>query len=126
MQVEIQLLGVIVHGLGTYGIFFEGGTGMSKKNLVCASILYGLHEWVEKYGELPSTLHVQLDNCSGDNKNHTVMGLCAHLVGCGVFSETNVSSWRAAVTRTVFVYMVPTTRTRISFVSLSFRIEPLS
>lgn len=91
VQVELQLLGIKVHGLCSYGFFFIGGEGMSKKNLVCAGILYAICAWLAVKKVLPAGLHVQLDNCAGDNKNHTVFGFIAHLVALGIFVEALVS-----------------------------------
>ena len=91
MQVELRLLGEKVHGLGNFGFFYEGGQGMSKCNLVCGAILYGINTWLEKKQSLPAHLHVQLDNAAADNKNHTVMGFLGHLVGLGIFTKVTVS-----------------------------------
>ena len=90
MQVELQLLGAIMHGFGSLGFFFDGGHGMSKKHIVCGAILHCLNAWTSIGRPLPDALHVQLDNCAGDNKNHTVLGLCGHLVGLGIFSRVEV------------------------------------
>ena len=63
---------------------------MSKCNIVCAAILHGMNLWIGTGRPLPPNLHVQLDNCSGDNKNHTVLGFLAHLVGMGIFAGVQV------------------------------------
>ena len=84
------LMGIIVHGLGSYALIYEGGTGISKKNIVCAGLVYVLNDWLDQRKYLPDTLHVQLDNCASDNKNHTVLGLLGHLVGCGVVKRAQV------------------------------------
>lgn len=88
---ELQLCGVKVHGFGTFGFFFYGGQGMSKKNIVCAAILYIINAYKAEKGFLPGTLAVQLDNCSGDNKNHTLFGFLSQLGALGIFHTIKVS-----------------------------------
>ena len=63
---------------------------MSKKNIVAAGILFSINRWLERFKVLPDELWVQLDNCSGDNKNHTIFGFIAHLVRLGIFTAAQV------------------------------------
>ena len=53
-----------------------------------------LHRWLQRKkakGKLPSTLLIQLDNCSRENKNKIFFGYVEMLVSLGVFEEVQVS-----------------------------------
>lgn len=63
---------------------------MKGSNLTCAAILYTIQAYRSERGKLPSKLYIQMDNCSGDNKNHVVFGFLGHLVQLGVFKTIEV------------------------------------
>ena len=123
LQVELQLLGAIAHGMATYGFFFEGGQGMSKKNIVCGAIIYLINEWKEEKRELPDVLHLQLDNCAGDNKNHTMIGLCGHL--CGLASLAMACSRRCRCGQFSLSWLVNSAFTTVSAAKSSKPVDEL-
>lgn len=87
MQLPYQLLGLIVHGFRTFAFCFYGDQGMSKMNLVCGAILFAINSYLAANGRLPDELHLLMDNCPSDNKNHVVFGFLNHLVALGIFSR---------------------------------------
>jgi len=64
-------------------------------NTTCDVLLRTLRKvnaiMTEKGQGLPRILYLQMDNCVGDNKNKTVLGMCYHLVNEGVFDKIKVS-----------------------------------
>lgn len=84
-----KLEAVIDSGLGmhVYGARAALGGG---GNLMCTSVMLALMKRVEMGRPLGLTLHLQLDNTTGENKNNTVIALCALLVHWGVFVEARM------------------------------------
>ena len=88
--VEQQLIGVKVHGLGNFAFLHRhhvGTTGGSN------STINVLLQALQKIGpeRLGRVLYLQLDNCSGDNKNRFVLMFCAYLVHIGLFEKVKIS-----------------------------------
>ena len=108
-QLDLYLICVKCHGLGTFGFFWWGGTGISKKNLTIAGLVYVLNVYIKEKKKVPPYLHLQLDNCAGDNKNEILMGFCGHLAALGIFTRVTVlsmwtlSSWGAGCVVTVSI-----------------------
>ena len=66
-KLRLNLMGVIVHGIGIYGFFdyfqFSHGSNLT------ISILIQTFMMLDR---LPKTLYIQMDNCPGQNKNRCV------------------------------------------------------
>ena len=89
-QVEQQLVGVKVHGHGNFAFLHRhqiGTTGGAN------STINVLLRTLQKLGpeNLGKVLYLQLDNCSGDNKNRFVLMFCAYLVHIGLFDKVKIS-----------------------------------
>ena len=54
-------------------------------------MLHQILEQRKREGNLPEHLWIQADNCSGENKNHYVLGFCAWLVAQGVFKTVQLN-----------------------------------
>ena len=89
------LMGVKVHGhrMDHYIAHSRVGTG-GGSNFTIECILRTLRKLeAENYkgGKLPPKLYLHMDNCSGDNKNYTILGFCNFLVVAeGVFEQVKV------------------------------------
>ena len=90
------LMGVKVHGhrMDHYIAHPRVGTG-GGSNFTVECILRTLRKLSEENyastgGKLPPKLYMQLDNCSGDNKNYAILALCNFLVDQGVFEQVDV------------------------------------
>ena len=88
------LMGVKVHGhrMDHYIAHPRLGTG-GGSNFTIECILRTLRKvQAENYagGKLPPKLYMQMDNCSGDNKNYAILALCNFLVDQGVFEQVEV------------------------------------
>ena len=71
--------GVYFTGFVTYP-HYAGGP-----NILCSVLHLTFTRHVQQFGKLPQVFFVQLDNCGGDNKNHTVFAYLAYLVQQRVF-----------------------------------------
>jgi hypothetical protein len=87
------LMGVKVHGKGLYHYIAHPrlGTG-GGSNFTLECIVRTLQKLGDDSvdGKLPPHLYIQLDNCSGDNKNYVVTGFLNLLVAKGVFETIEV------------------------------------
>jgi hypothetical protein len=84
-HLKTKIMGVLAEGSAFYGFIiyphYSGGP-----NILCSSLHITLLKHAHNGGGLlPPVLFLQLDNCGGDNKNHTVFAYLAYLVQIGVF-----------------------------------------
>lgn len=84
-HLKTKLLGVLSEGQSFYGFItyphYAGGP-----NILCSALHLTLGKQAHRNGNyLPPVLFLQLDNCGGDNKNHTVFAYLGYLVQIGVF-----------------------------------------
>ena len=84
-HLKTKLLGVLSEGHSFYGFItyphYSGGP-----NILCSALHLTLHKQaLRNQNYLPPVLFLQLDNCGGDNKNHTVFAYLGYLVQIGVF-----------------------------------------
>ncbi len=84
-HLKTKLMGVLTEGEAFYGFItyphYSGGP-----NILCTALHISLLRHAEQcQGLLPPVLFLQLDNCGGDNKNHTVFAYLGYLVQIGVF-----------------------------------------
>ena len=89
-KMKHKLHGVIAHGIGSwlYAVPMNAGNG-------CNLTIETLHRVLSdiknaRKGQLPQTLYLQLDNCTGQNKNNYLMAYLSLLVEWGVFKEIEV------------------------------------
>lgn len=60
LQVPFCLLLVRIHGFRSMGFFFHDTQGISKMNVVCAGILYGINCCLDVSKALPKKCHLQV------------------------------------------------------------------
>ena len=89
-----HLVGVLPWGVGyskqphVYAVFKDVP---HDPNMVCSVIWAQLVERLECGHKLPSNLRLQLDNCSRENKNHTVLAFCSFLTAVGFFESVELN-----------------------------------
>lgn len=89
-----SVTGVKVHGLGNFLYIVHPHVGSGSGSNFTIHFLHQtlLHIWqVCQPGDMPPTLHLQMDNCSADNKNRFVLAYLCFLVQQGIFKEILVS-----------------------------------
>ncbi len=60
-------------------------------NLVISVLYHHLYSLMQTNTTRSKILHIQLDNCSGQNKNRFIMAFCSFLVLVNWFSEVHLS-----------------------------------
>ena len=80
----LHVVGALVHG-STPLAFVHDSRVPTGPNLIMEVLYRTLVK--SKLGKFPPLLYLQLDNCSGENKNHWVFEFCAMLVEARVFQE---------------------------------------
>ncbi|XP_063439429.1 uncharacterized protein LOC134720824 isoform X3 [Mytilus trossulus] len=85
-KLRVHLIGVLLHGISTYGFFdlFEYPHSANLTISTLINILAGLED-------IPPVLYLQMDNCYRENKNRFVFGFLSLLVELGVFKKVKVS-----------------------------------
>ena len=78
-QLKVQVTGALTHGHGSF-VYLQYGQYPSDSNLTITMLMKCLEE-------IPKVLYIQMDNCSGQNKNKYVLAFLAHLVQKGVFRK---------------------------------------
>ena len=83
-----SVMGCTIHGFGNIAFLLRdyigtGGPSITIECLVRALLMYP--------PPLPDVLYLQLDNCSGDNKNAWVLAFAHWLVEAGVFQKVKLS-----------------------------------
>lgn len=82
-----------IHGVQDY-FYVNNGAYPKNGNYVCALIVDMLHRQSMLRSSWPHVLFLQLDNATGENKNHYVMALCYLLVQLGIFVEVcHIQAW---------------------------------
>jgi hypothetical protein len=84
-HLKTKLMGVLIEGEAFNGFIiyphYSGGP-----NILCTALHLTFCRHAERcQGLLPPVLFLQLDNCGGDNKNHTVFAYLGYLVQIGAF-----------------------------------------
>lgn len=67
--------------------YINNGAFPKDSNYICSVLLKVLLEEAKRRSAWPSILFLQLDNATGENKNHYVKGLLAWLVSLGIFTK---------------------------------------
>ena len=81
-QIKVQVTGVLTHGHGTF-VYLQYGQYSSDSNFTITVLM----KCLEEIQPLPEVLYLQMDNCTGQNKNKYVLAFLAHLVQEGVFRK---------------------------------------
>ena len=87
-----SVIGVKVHGIGNYLYIFHPNTANGAgSNMTIEVLRRTLHYLSHTSTDMPPVLHLQLDNCGGENKNQFVLGYLSYLVQAGIFHEILLS-----------------------------------
>jgi len=89
-KAKYHLIGVIVHGIGSW-VYTMSDKWKSDANVTIEVLQRVLTAIEEQRGGLPSTLYVQMDNCTRENKNKWVLAYLSWLVQRGVFETIELS-----------------------------------
>ena len=81
-QIKVQVTGALTHGHGAF-VYLRYGQYSSDSNFTITVLL----KCLEEIQPLPEVLYLQMDNCTGQNKNKYVLAFLAHLVQEGVFRK---------------------------------------
>ena len=84
-QLKVQVTGVLTHGHGAY-VYLQYGQFPCDSNLTTTVLV----KCLEQVSPLPEVLYIQMDNCTGQNKNKYVLALLAHLVKEEIFRKVGV------------------------------------
>ena len=87
-RLKMHCTGVIVHGKPNKTFAYLWPDRFPKDPNMTCSILMDVLDKIETTADI---LYLQLDGCSGENKNRDVMATCAYLVAIGAFSKVKVS-----------------------------------
>ena len=83
-QLKAQVTGVLTHGHGAF-VYLQYGQFSGDSNLTITV----LAKCLEKISPLPDVLYLQMDNCSGQNKNKYMLAFLAHLVHNQTFRKVS-------------------------------------
>ena len=84
-KLKVQLTGVLTHGRGAY-VFLQYNQFSCDSNQTVTVLLRCL----EELSPLPETLYLQMDNCTGQNKNKFVLSFLYYLVQTKVFRKVYI------------------------------------
>ena len=84
-KLSCKAMGLMIHGIWRAMLLFPGNVPHGA-SMTCETIFIGLKKLEEKYGSLPETLYIQLDNCS-DNKSKTVLAFLYDLRRRGILDK---------------------------------------
>lgn len=84
-QVKVQVTGVLTHGHGSF-VYLQYGQYSCNSNQTITVLVKSLQE----ISPLPDVVYIQMDNCSGQNKNKYVLAFLAHLVQSGIFRKVKL------------------------------------
>ena len=85
-QLKVQLTGALTHGHGRDAfVFLQYGQFSCDSNQTVTVLLRCL----EELSPLPEVLYLQMDNCSGSNKNKYVLSFLYYLVQNKVFRKVS-------------------------------------
>jgi hypothetical protein len=88
--VKIQLCGVLIHSIGLYADVWRDAHHKHDSNQVITSIMHVIIDVRRRKGRLLSTLQIQADNCTRENKNIYMFTFCAALMRLGYFQEVQL------------------------------------
>lgn len=75
---------LLTHGHGAY-VYMGYGQFPEDSNLTATVLMKCLEDVAKEKGHMPPVLYLQMDNCSGQNKNKYTLGLLGCLVTNKVF-----------------------------------------
>lgn len=89
---KFHIIGALVHGIGMYPhVLLAEKWDQAKPQVTVTVLLSTLRQVYQDKGNLPPVLKLQLDNPTGENKNHDVFSFCSLLVAWDIFEEVDVS-----------------------------------
>ena len=88
-QLKFHVIGSLVHGCKMFAFCLVSSKwAQAGPQLTVTVIIKTLRRCVDLNGFLPASYHLQLDNPSGENKNHDVLAMMGLLVDWTVFEDT--------------------------------------
>ena len=87
-QVKVQVTGVLTHGHGSF-VYLQYGQYSCDSNQTITVLVKCLQE----ISPLPEVVYIQMDNCSGQNKNKYVLAFLAHLVQSAIFRKVKLHAY---------------------------------
>ena len=84
-QLKVQLTGALTHGHGAF-VFLQYGQFSCDSNQTVTVLL----QCLEQLSPLPEILYLQMDNCSGSNKNKYVLSFLYYLVQKKIFRKVQL------------------------------------
>ena len=87
-KTKLHVVGCIAHGRFMLPLVFLSEKWENcKSDIVVTTLIEAFKKVVASEGCLPDVLHVQLDNTSGENKNHNILGFLTALTVWGIFKD---------------------------------------
>ena len=91
-QTKFHVIGALVHGwFACQYVFLSEKWDQAKPQLTVTVLLSAIRAVYEQHNYLPETLKLQLDNPTGENKNHDVFAFIVLLVAWEIFVESYLS-----------------------------------
>lgn len=81
-QLKVQVTGVLTHGHGAFTYLQYGQYSCDSNQTITVLV-----KCLEQISPLPDVVYIQMDNCTGQNKNKYVLAFLAHLIQEGVFRK---------------------------------------
>ena len=79
-------MGALTHGHGAY-VYMGYGQFPEDSNLTATVLMKCLENIAKEKGHMPPVLYIQMDNCSGQNKNKFILALLSYLVQHKLFRK---------------------------------------
>ena len=79
-------MGALTYGHGAY-VYMGYGQFPKDSNLMATVLMKYLENIAKEKGHMPPVLYVQMDNCSGQNKNKFILVLLSYLIKHKVFRK---------------------------------------
>lgn len=90
-EMQFQVVGCLAHGLG-HLMHLWPDKMYSRNSAVVINILQEIIYLAQtRYHRHPSTLYIQMDNCTGENKNRYILGYSAYLVVKRIFQKVVIN-----------------------------------
>ena len=79
-------MGALTHGHGAY-VYMGYGQFPEDSNLTATVLMKCLENIAKEKGHMPPVLYIQMDNCSGQNKNKFILALLSYLAQHKLFRK---------------------------------------
>ena len=85
------LCGGLINHFNSQRYLYLSETYSQDSNLIISVLYHHIFNQLNMQTTRSKTLHIQMDNCSGENKNRFLMAFCSFIVLIGWFSEVHLS-----------------------------------